>query len=159
MAESQHTTKRKRDSEGALVDIHEEKRYKSSSNQIVSTPNKLEEEGRPPRQQELLDPLLLSGPSPTEESAPYHQTPCTLVASPSSAASAGEEDDKEKMIRHLLEASDDELGLPNRIDFNGDTNFDNVGHSVFSVCDGGLWELEDEAANYYTLLQAQLFMY
>ncbi|GMI87370.1 hypothetical protein like AT1G69760 [Hibiscus trionum] len=70
-----------------------------------------------------------------------------------------QDDDKEQVIRHLLEASDDELGIPNRegdvgVEFN--EGFDNGGN-CFALCDG-LWELEDEAANYYTLLQSELFM-
>ncbi|WOG88830.1 hypothetical protein DCAR_0208065 [Daucus carota subsp. sativus] len=78
------------------------------------------------------------------------------------------DDDKESVIRHLLEASDDELGLPNDAgvdrtarsgtsdeDCNGVDDDCKQSSSLF--CDG-LWELEDEAANYYTLLQSQLFM-
>ncbi|KAG6654325.1 hypothetical protein I3843_05G126700 [Carya illinoinensis] len=68
-----------------------------------------------------------------------------------------EEDDKDRVIRHLLEASDDELGIPNREVgevYGGNEGFNGDG---FSLCDG-LWELEDEAANYYTLLQSELFM-
>ncbi|PON70374.1 zinc finger CCHC domain protein [Parasponia andersonii] len=68
-----------------------------------------------------------------------------------------EEEEKGRVMRHLLEASDDELGIPNveagsgrEIGFNG-------GDSGFSVSEG-LWELEDEAANYYALLQSELFM-
>lgn len=71
-----------------------------------------------------------------------------------------EDDDKERMIRHLLEASDDELGLPHKSssllgeDFNDPVN---LFYDPFLCCDG-IWELEDEVANYSTLLQAQLFM-
>ncbi|XVF43096.1 hypothetical protein PTKIN_Ptkin02bG0012700 [Pterospermum kingtungense] len=76
-----------------------------------------------------------------------------------------EQGDKESVIRHLLEASDDELGIPNRGEGEGvgvevvefDEGFNNGGNIGFSLCDG-LWELEDEAANYYTLLQSELFM-
>ncbi|KAG2708861.1 hypothetical protein I3760_05G212000 [Carya illinoinensis] len=70
-----------------------------------------------------------------------------------------QEDDKERVIRHLLEASDDELGIPNRevgVVYDGDIDGFNGGDGL-SLCDG-LWELEDEAANYYTLLQSELFM-
>ncbi|XVF85953.1 hypothetical protein PTKIN_Ptkin17bG0159000 [Pterospermum kingtungense] len=72
-------------------------------------------------------------------------------------------DDKEQVIRHLLEASDDELGIPHREDGvvgvevgEFEQGFNNGGNG-FALCDG-LWELEDEAANYYTLLQSELFM-
>ncbi|XP_039003746.1 uncharacterized protein LOC120130600 [Hibiscus syriacus] len=83
----------------------------------------------------------------------------TTVTSSSKEDEAYQYDDKEKVIRHLLEASDDELGIPNKQSVFGvefDEGFHNGGNS-FALCDG-LWELEDEAANYYTLLQSQLFM-
>nr|GEZ06702.1 hypothetical protein [Tanacetum cinerariifolium] len=65
-----------------------------------------------------------------------------------------DEDEKERVIRHLLEASDDELGLP-AVTKGGD---DVAEMSYYGdICDG-LWELEDEVANYYTLLQSELFM-
>lgn len=68
---------------------------------------------------------------------------------------------KEGVIRHLLEASDDELGIPNKgdgvlLDQFGEDGF-NGGDMFASICDG-LWELEDETANYYDLLQSQLFL-
>ncbi|XVF03365.1 hypothetical protein REPUB_Repub04eG0254800 [Reevesia pubescens] len=77
-----------------------------------------------------------------------------------------QDDDKEKVIRHLLEASDDELGIPNRkdggvgvgvevVEFDVEGFNNNGGINGFG---DGLWELEDEAANYYTLLQSELFM-
>ncbi|XP_051121954.1 uncharacterized protein LOC127245244 [Andrographis paniculata] len=81
---------------------------------------------------------------------------------PAADIDAGDEYEAAKsVIRHLLEASDDELGIPNRRE--DDSNFDliNSGESLpynFSD-DGGLWELEDENANYYyTVLQSELFM-
>ncbi|KAK7386963.1 hypothetical protein VNO78_27376 [Psophocarpus tetragonolobus] len=71
-----------------------------------------------------------------------------------------EEHDKERIImRHLLEASDDELGIPN----DGgegllqDLICDDGGDMFSSICDG-LLQLEDETANYYDLLQSQLFL-
>ncbi|KAD7116495.1 hypothetical protein E3N88_03763 [Mikania micrantha] len=79
-----------------------------------------------------------------------------------------DDDEKERVIRHLFEASDDELGIPSRVDDGGDggggggdvtEHVAGDGYEGFSfgLCDG-LWELEDEAANYYTLLQSELFM-
>ncbi|KAI3818193.1 hypothetical protein L1987_11996 [Smallanthus sonchifolius] len=77
-----------------------------------------------------------------------------------------DDDEKERVIRHLLEASDDELGIPSRVDGDGDGGGGGGGDDVaggdygefsFDLSDG-LWELEDEAANYYTLLQSELFM-
>ncbi|KAL4586834.1 hypothetical protein LXL04_011479 [Taraxacum kok-saghyz] len=83
---------------------------------------------------------------------------------------ADDDDEKERVIRHLLEASDDELGIPSRVEGGGDGGNVGDGGGVddeiagdeytdfsFTLCDG-LWELEDEAANYYTLLQSELFM-
>ncbi|OWM75952.1 uncharacterized protein LOC116211977 [Punica granatum] len=75
----------------------------------------------------------------------------------------GGEDERERVMRHLLEASDDELGLPSISESGGESGaetFDGVApaEGLMGLCDGGLWELEDEAANYYALLQSELFM-
>ncbi|RDY14662.1 hypothetical protein CR513_00244, partial [Mucuna pruriens] len=74
---------------------------------------------------------------------------------------SSEELDKEGVMRHLLEASDDELGIPNKVDEERLLDFRedgfNAGDMFSSICDG-LWELEDETANYYDLLQSQLFL-
>ncbi|KAL2510168.1 uncharacterized protein Fot_33815 [Forsythia ovata] len=71
--------------------------------------------------------------------------------SPSSGGGAKEYEDDDSvrvMIRRLLEASDDELGIPNRVD----EEIKSEENRQFD----GLWELEDEAANYYTMLQKDL---
>ncbi|KAJ8569924.1 hypothetical protein K7X08_006501 [Anisodus acutangulus] len=76
-----------------------------------------------------------------------------------------EEDDRSSVIRHLLEASDDELGIPsgdggliNGSDFPViEENGIDGGDFPFAISDG-LWEFEDEAANYYSLIQSELFM-
>ncbi|CAH1417128.1 unnamed protein product [Lactuca virosa] len=81
-----------------------------------------------------------------------------------------EDDEKERAIRHLFEASDDELGIPSRVEDGGDDGEVGVcggggddiageeyGDFSLALCDG-LWELEDEAANYYTVLQSELFI-
>lgn len=70
-----------------------------------------------------------------------------------------EEEEKERVMRHLLEASDDELGIPNREEAGlyGEEVFNGGEDIGFSVKEG-LWELEDEAANYYALLQSELFI-
>ncbi|KAF8046697.1 hypothetical protein N665_3513s0003 [Sinapis alba] len=77
-----------------------------------------------------------------------------------------DEENKEKVMQHLLEASDDELGLPNN-EF-GESHYEMIKNEISqdhvygdSLLDGfgdAFWELEDEAANYYTLLQSQLFL-
>ncbi|KAE9454529.1 hypothetical protein C3L33_13567, partial [Rhododendron williamsianum] len=66
-----------------------------------------------------------------------------------------EKDEAERFMRHLLEASDDELGIPNRVD--GGDGEGMKGGDETSFCDG-LWDLEDEAANYYSLLQSELYV-
>ncbi|KAJ1423615.1 hypothetical protein SESBI_12247 [Sesbania bispinosa] len=71
-----------------------------------------------------------------------------------------EEDDKERVMRHLLQASDDELGIPNTGDGLlgfGEDGF-NSGDEFSSLSDK-LWELEDERANYYALMQSELFLW
>ncbi|KAG6426287.1 hypothetical protein SASPL_110509 [Salvia splendens] len=74
-------------------------------------------------------------------------------------ASAGDEDESVKSVmRHLLEASDDELGIPNTTDENGVENFNGAEDLPFAFTDHELWEFEDVAANYYTVLQSELFM-
>ncbi|KAH7515919.1 uncharacterized protein LOC107428991 [Ziziphus jujuba] len=98
--------------------------------------------------------------NPTKASKTVEDYASSSSSSSSSSAVLSKEDDqendKERVMRHLLEASDDELGIPNReIVFDGDNGFN--GGDGFSFSDG-LWEFEDEAANYYTLLQSDLFM-
>ncbi|KAK7407360.1 hypothetical protein VNO78_09209 [Psophocarpus tetragonolobus] len=71
-----------------------------------------------------------------------------------------EESDKERVMRHLLQASDDELGIPNIVDdgiFGFGENGFNGGDGFSPLCDK-LWELEDERANYYAFLQSELFL-
>ncbi|CAF2185167.1 hypothetical protein BRARA_G02463 [Brassica rapa] len=111
--------------------------------------------------------------STEEENAAVFANPALSSSACSSSSSSCDskedeyEGEKEKVMKHLLEASDDELGIPNT-DFGGshyemiknETNQDYI--DEFSLIDdgfgNGLWELEDEAANYYTLLQSELFM-
>lgn len=85
-----------------------------------------------------------------EEEAHHQQT---------TTSASDEEEGLKSVMRHLLEASDDELGIPNYtedgkiVEINSAENFQ-FGNFV----DNGLWELEDVAANYYAMLQSQLFM-
>ncbi|GMH31160.1 hypothetical protein Nepgr_033003 [Nepenthes gracilis] len=102
------------------------------------------------------DPSEIINPSTVE----YHSL------SPSPPAQMKEEEgedlERERVIRHLLEASDDELGIPSTeatVDGGqgavpGEIN----GGDLLALSDDGLWDLEDEAANYYALLQSELFM-
>ncbi|KAM7487417.1 hypothetical protein LguiB_024901 [Lonicera macranthoides] len=101
------------------------------------------------------DPLITTSLNPDPESQLYNNN--TLTTSSVHPNEEEEDDDeKERVIRHLLEASDDELGIPNRIQ-SGDDEIINGGDFSLSLGDG-FWEFEDEAANYYTLLQSQLFL-
>ncbi|KAL9311235.1 hypothetical protein AtEden1_Chr1g0070371 [Arabidopsis thaliana] len=106
-----------------------------------------------------------------QNAAVFEENPSlSSSCSSSSSSCTSKEDeydgDKEKVMKHLLEATDDELGIPNT-EFGG-SNYEMIKSETsqdyvngFSLLDGfsvGLWELEDEAANYYTLLQSELFM-
>ncbi|KAK9277357.1 hypothetical protein L1049_006899 [Liquidambar formosana] len=157
--------KRQRDETQLVEEIEDPKRQKSY-NHILSLLEADEEEP----QQDLsslmttlenelsydsaFDPLAFSV-SETDPENPATGT--TSDYGSSSPVKEEEEDDKERVIRHLLEASDDELGIPHRDVRVGDGEDGFNGGDGFSFCDG-LWELEDEAANYYTLLQSELFM-
>ncbi|CAN1187849.1 hypothetical protein LINPERPRIM_LOCUS32089 [Linum perenne] len=80
-------------------------------------------------------------------------------ASSSSSSSNVEEEERERVIRHLLEASDDELGIPTAEGDGVQSAAVGGGLAVegFGMNDG-LWEFEDMNANYYTMLQSELFM-
>lgn len=86
---------------------------------------------------------------------------CTTASSTASCPK-DEEDDRERVIRHLIEASDDELGIPNMEVGASSVEYGEIGcngrDGGSALCDG-LWEFEDQTANYYILLQSQLFMY
>ncbi|KAK9707262.1 hypothetical protein RND81_07G184800 [Saponaria officinalis] len=100
------------------------------------------------------------------------------IISPSSTEPVSVESDRvfsgsagpgsEEVIKHLLEASDDELGIPSISGENSGTEMDgwdlevgghvDGGDLLFSVGEG-LWEFEDhEANNYYSFLQSEIFM-
>lgn len=69
----------------------------------------------------------------------------------SSSDSGGEE-----VIRRLVEASDDELGIPSGLE--AEEEEEEVGKEVGEISNYDVfWELEEEAANYY-MLQSELFM-
>ncbi|KAK8686799.1 hypothetical protein V6N13_125816 [Hibiscus sabdariffa] len=96
--------------------------------------------------------------TPTETTAPVTGAAEDYTSATSSLKEdGGNQDDKEQVIRHLLQASDDELGIPNREDVLELEQGSDNGGTGFALCDR-LWELEDEAANYYTLLQSELFL-
>ncbi|XP_022877039.1 uncharacterized protein LOC111395287 [Olea europaea var. sylvestris] len=95
-------------------------------------------------------------PSTTEEEA---ELGLDYQHDQAAGGGGGKEDDEEKddgvrVMKHLLEASDDELGIPNRADEETNSG-ENPPPSALS---DGPWELEDETANYYTILQSEFFM-
>lgn len=169
MAEATQSKRQREDDDNYQCKEEDTKRHKSY-NHILSI---LEQEEDEPSedlldifqilQQELSssdssavdDPLQISASAPEAD----HQSGGSAASessSPSSKEDDDEEDDKVRMMRHLLEASDDELGLPNRLE-SGEEEINSV-ENPFFLGDGLLWELEDDAANYYTLLQSELFM-
>ncbi|KAJ8773782.1 hypothetical protein K2173_006432 [Erythroxylum novogranatense] len=181
MAETQTTSKRQREEthvEGGDEHVEESKRHKSY-NHILSL---LEEEEDEPTQdlsslittlqQELstdsttLDVLSYPTLETDADTNTLTMATATLEDYPSSSSSSSsskedEEGDRDRVIRHLLEASDDELGLPNREE-NEDGFVNNGGDACsvvdgFSLCDE-LWEFEDFNANYYALVQSEVFM-
>ncbi|XWS34073.1 hypothetical protein CRYUN_Cryun21dG0007800 [Craigia yunnanensis] len=187
MAEQTPSKRQREETHSSDQDHVEETKRHKSYNHILSL---LEAEEDEPNQdlsslittlqQELSSDSVLDDPLPcpttTLETDREYPTSTTIAAANNarttfddytSATSSLKEDedhqdDKEQVIRHLLEASDDELGIPNRehdigievVEF--EEGYNNGGNG-FALCDG-LWELEDEAANYYTLLQSELFM-
>lgn len=164
MAESQL----KREREEALECDENAKRQRQSYNQILSLLDEeedvsnqdlsdmfktLQEELSSDSDSTTVDPS--QGCTSTEEAG--HQSGGAAV--PEYCSPSFKEDDEEEarinVMRHLLEASDDELGLPS-ISESGDEET-NSGETLFNLGEG-LWEFEDDAANYYTLLQSELFM-
>ncbi|GAB2280296.1 hypothetical protein Dimus_014937 [Dionaea muscipula] len=100
-------------------------------------------------------PFEIIGPSTVDE---Y----CSIS---SSGAKQGDDDDqereegeREKVMRHLLEASDDELGIPNSDGRVEDMGVEKMDGGDLLGLDDGLWEIEDDAANYYALLQSEIFL-
>ncbi|XP_051149006.1 uncharacterized protein LOC127263816 [Andrographis paniculata] len=81
-------------------------------------------------------------------------------ATAAACSSSDEDDGVNSVMRHLLEASDDELGLPNCTDDEALNTADVSCSENFPIDFGndGLWEFEDVAAGYYTMLQSELFM-
>lgn len=170
MAES--TLKRQREGKQIeeLVEVEETKRHKPSSyNHILSLLDEAEEEESAQGLSSLMTSLQHelssddSVPCPNTNNDQESSNPITSSPSSSSSKQEDEFDDKERVMRHLLEASDDELGIPSMKASganNSSIDSDEVGISsadCLALCDG-LWDLEDEVANYYTLLQSQLFM-
>ncbi|KAK4423755.1 hypothetical protein Salat_1958400 [Sesamum alatum] len=92
-----------------------------------------------------------------EKESPHQQPIPAVCSSPSSGGCADEDEGVKSVMRHLLEASDDELGIPNTED-NYNVEISSGENFPFGFADDGLWEFEDVAANYYAVLQTELFM-
>ncbi|KAK2994658.1 hypothetical protein RJ640_007839 [Escallonia rubra] len=164
-------SKRQRE-ETHLQDVsdQEAKRHKSSSyTHILSILEEEEDEATQDLsaifatlQQELCsDFALFDDPSPCPASGPdpdSQTTPLSTSATTGESKGEEEEDEKVRVIKHLLEASDDELGIPQRSEDGGYDDATVDGGDGPVALGGGFWELEDEAANYYTLWQSELFM-
>ncbi|XAR56018.1 hypothetical protein NMG60_11036297 [Bertholletia excelsa] len=154
--------KRQREETYVTEDVDDPKRQKSY-NQILSLLEEKEEEPdqdfssiMTSLQRELsseLDPDVgeISPAGPSRESPALSPT----AAHGELKGNVEGEDERERVMRHLLEASDDELGIPNTA--AGDDDTVACGGDAAALSDG-LWELEDEVANYYALLQSELFM-
>lgn len=163
MAETQ--CKRQREEETQVEDGEDSKRHKTY-NHILSLLEEDEDEANKDLssiittlQEELsCDFSVPSFPFP-ETAIPSFEL-SSSSSSPSSTVilkEEEEEEDNERVIRHLLEASDDELGIPQR-EIQVCDGDDIYGGNAFAECGDDIWQLEDEAANYYALLQAELFM-
>ncbi|KAI5679059.1 hypothetical protein M9H77_10009 [Catharanthus roseus] len=171
MAETQ--IKRQREDDSHCEFVEDSKRHKSYDD-ILSI---LEEEGDEPNedlsdiftslQQELssdsaaADILPLLGSDGGSEVESGRQVTGGSIGAASECGSVrsdnelDEEDERVRVMRHLLEASDDELGIPNRVDEEINSG---EGEQLFSLGDG-MWEFEDDAANYYySMMQSELFM-
>ncbi|XP_010242422.1 PREDICTED: uncharacterized protein LOC104586775 [Nelumbo nucifera] len=115
-----------------------------------------------------LQQELSSAPSsePAPEAHTNQPTHSALYNLNSSSAAATVENSKDGQaekgteITHILEASDDELGFPQgdiRVSEAEDESI-NPESTGLSWYFDGLWEFEDVAANYYTLVQSELFL-
>lgn len=179
--------KRQREETQLAEDFEENNKRQKSYNHILSILEAEEDEPNQDLssiittlQQELssdsgFDPLPFSASgtdpeNPTSASAAVEEYTSSSSSSssfsPPSSSSSSEalsreddkENDKERVMRHLLEASDDELGIPNReLVFDGDNGVGFNDGDGFAYSDV-LWEFEDHTANYYTMLQSELFM-
>nr|GEY96141.1 hypothetical protein [Tanacetum cinerariifolium] len=118
------------------------KRHKTCYNQILSILEDNTEDEHQETNQDLTDfftslqkELLFSDPLPKTKNDPEPNV-----------KEEAEDEDKEMVIRHLLEASDDELGIPNRVANDDVLDVKNDGFPV--SLSYGLLELEDDVANY-----------
>ncbi|CAI9775241.1 unnamed protein product [Fraxinus pennsylvanica] len=165
MAETQSKRQREESHEQVIeLEDSDSKRHKSYNN-ILSILDEEPEENEPNQdlsaifstlQQELSGDPLTCTVSEAEQDHQPGPAATTTSGCGECSPKEEEEDDSIKVIRHLLEASDDELGIPNTNNKVEEINSGN--YNDFAASFDGFWELEDEAANYYTVLQSELFM-
>lgn len=147
--------KRGREDEEIEIEEEEDLKRQKSYKDIITL---LEEDEDDPNEDlssiisTLLDELSSGAPDPEE--------PGSLGSVSSSGSEEEREGEGEKVMRHLLEASDDELGIPSTDGLDSSAGASYVDGGDWSLPVGeSLWEFEDhEAANYYNLLQSEIFM-
>ncbi|KAL4569536.1 hypothetical protein LXL04_025176 [Taraxacum kok-saghyz] len=154
MAETQPKRLREQEQQEIISsEVEITKRQKSSYNQILSILDENTEDEHQETTQDLTD-FFTALQQELSTSVPL---PELTIESDQTVKEAAYED-KEMVIRHLLEASDDELGIPNRVgDDNGGDGKVPTGEDggiPVALCDG-LWELEDDAANHYALFHSE----
>ncbi|KAK9116784.1 hypothetical protein Sjap_015731 [Stephania japonica] len=159
--------KRFRDETKIAEDEQELMKRHKSYNQIISLLDEDEEEPNQDLssfittlQQELFSELC-SSPDPLQEPDVHTSNAIEITLMSNEGSEDDHQSDMERIMRHLVEASDDELGIDpcnkNRV---GEDDQSDLG----SVSGGGsdqflleMWEIEDEKANFYTLLQSEMF--
>ncbi|GFP86180.1 hypothetical protein PHJA_000761800 [Phtheirospermum japonicum] len=171
MAETQTPQKRLRDEkaqEGSAGSGFDGSKRQKPYNNIISLLDDDDEEEVEPSHEpshELSHDLSAIFTTLQQELTSFGSPPSSAAAADDMAGrhvtggGDGEEGLKLAVMRHLLEASDDELGIPNRSTDEINPDILDSGEN-FNVAfnDDGLWEFEDETANYYTGLQSELFM-
>nr|GMD27476.1 uncharacterized protein LOC109166109 [Ipomoea batatas]GME09840.1 uncharacterized protein LOC109166109 [Ipomoea batatas] len=162
MADNTQTQPKRQRGEAIEEEEEASKRHKYSYNHLMSILDEEEEDNDKSVQDlsAILTALQQELCSPS--SSPSPATAAGEAEPPAGVTASSEEDengDRFSVIKHLLEASDDELGIPagGGVDGAGAGAGAGADFPAISLSDG-LWELEDESANYYSLLHSQLFM-
>ncbi|KAJ8441323.1 hypothetical protein Cgig2_024835 [Carnegiea gigantea] len=105
-----------------------------------------------------LQEEISSGP----ESGPAYSGPDEHDSENPLSTAGFPQEEGEKVMRHLLEASDDELGIPSTDGSDAAPDGGVDGGDLLFTFGGvgeGIWEFEDhEAANYYNMLQSEIFL-
>ncbi|CAA2933859.1 Hypothetical predicted protein [Olea europaea subsp. europaea] len=150
------TSKRQKSNDNKCSILEEEPEAIEPNQDLLEIYSALEQEISPAAAAATfeLDPLLCTS---SEAEQDLHPATTATFSGDGECSPKEEEDDIIKVIRHLLEASDDELGIPNT-NTKVDEKINSGNYNAFEASFDGFWELEDEAANYYTMLQSELFM-